>query len=59
MGVGGRVQTDSAMNAVWCWLILHADLPPSERWVCFRTREEQREHKRRFGGVLYRVERMH
>ena len=55
------------MNATWCWLILRAD-PPSERWVCFRTRDEQREHKRRFGGVLYRrrfggvlyrVERMH
>jgi len=47
------------MSATWCWLVLHADLPPSERWVCFRTRDEQREHQRRFGGVLYRVERMH
>jgi len=31
------------MKTVWCWLILHADLPPGERWVCFRTRDEQRD----------------
>ena len=47
------------MNAACYWLVLHADLPPGERRVCFRTRDEQREHKRRFGGVLYRVDRMH
>jgi len=48
-----------AMNATWCWLILHADLPPSERWVCFRTRAAARAHRSLFGGVLHQLVRSH
>ena len=47
------------MNAACYWLVLHADLPPSERWVCFRTRREARAHRSRFGGVLYQLVRSH
>ena len=39
------------------WLIYHADLPPGERWVCLRTRRLAREHRARFGGVLYQLVR--
>jgi len=33
------------------WLIYHADLPPGERWVCFRTREELRDALMQLDGA--------
>ena len=47
------------MSATWCWLILHADLPPSERLVCFRTRDEQRAAARALREEADRLFLMH